>query len=126
MKNPVTSTVPPVLFVNVKVPAEYDAPEIEFISKFESKYVISLELFNPNKYGEVISGDKFINETESSIEFTLVDVAGNEIKVSLPRVKYNGGQPDTNGDGPITIALPFQALYDETEESQVVIEFTAA
>jgi hypothetical protein len=77
-------------------------------------------------FDDVTLLNKFINETSSSISFTLVDAAGNEILFSMPNVKYNGGQPDTNGDGPITIALPFQALYDATAESQLVVEFTAA
>jgi len=77
-------------------------------------------------FSSVALMNKFINETSSSIDYTLVDGAGNELKFSFPNVKYNGGQPDVSGDGPITIALPFVALYDETAGSQVVIERTAA
>lgn len=77
-------------------------------------------------FDDVTLLNKFINETSSSVSFTLVDSAGNQILFDIPNVKYNGGQPDTNGDGPITIALPFQALYDGTEESQLIVEFTAA
>jgi hypothetical protein len=68
--------------------------------------------------------EKFINETESSIDFTLPDGAGNELKFILPRVKYNGGQPDVGGEGPITLAMPFQALLDDTYETNLVIERT--
>lgn len=66
--------------------------------------------------------DKFINETESNIEFTLPDGAGNELKVKLPRVKYNGGQPDVQGEGPITLSMPFQALLDATTGTNIIIE----
>lgn len=66
--------------------------------------------------------DKFINETESSIDFTLPDLDGNELKFILPRVKYNGGQPDVSGEGPITLSMPFQALRDETETTNIIIE----
>ena len=56
--------------------------------------------------------DKFINETSSAIEFDLPDGAGNTYSFLLPRVKYNGGQPDVAGEGPITLSMPFQALLD--------------
>lgn len=68
--------------------------------------------------------DKFIDETESSIEFTLPDTAGNEYKFILPRVKYNGGQPDVSGEGSITLSMPFQALLDDTYLTNLVIERT--
>ena len=70
--------------------------------------------------------DKFINETESDINFTLPDAAGNSYKFILPRVKYNGGQPDVQGEGPITLSMPFQALLDSTTGTNILIERTAA
>lgn len=70
--------------------------------------------------------DKFINETESDIEFNLPDGAGNNLKVILPRIKYNGGQPDVQGEGPITLAMPFQALLDSTTGTNIIIERTPA
>ena len=66
--------------------------------------------------------EKFINETASSIILVLLDPAGNSFSIELPNVKYNGGQPDVDGEGEITISLPFIALYDAGEGSQVVIE----
>lgn len=66
--------------------------------------------------------EKFINETESSLVFGLEDLAGNAYRFTLPRIKYNGGQPDTQGQGAITLALPIQALYDTASASQIVIE----
>ena len=65
--------------------------------------------------------EKFINETESSEYFTLEDFDGNQYVFILPRIKYNGGQPDTQGQGPITVSLPIQALRDEDAASQIVI-----
>jgi hypothetical protein len=71
--------------------------------------------------------NKFINETESSIEVALEDLAGNTITILLPRIKYTGGPVNVQGFGPITIALPFTALYDAyTEESQITITRAAA
>lgn len=66
--------------------------------------------------------NKFLNETESSIVFTLPDGAGNQLRVTIPRIKYTGGQPDVSGEGPITLAMPFQALLDSTEGTNLRIE----
>lgn len=66
--------------------------------------------------------EKFINENESSISFSLPDALGNALTFTLPRVKYTGGQPDVSGEGPITLAMPFQALYDPNEETNILIE----
>lgn len=66
--------------------------------------------------------DKFINETESSILFNLPDGAGNNLKFTLPRIKYNGGQPDVQGEGPITLSMPFQALLDSVTGTNIIIE----
>lgn len=70
--------------------------------------------------------DKFINETESSIVFTLPDGAGNQLTFTLPRIKYTGGQPDVDGEGPITLAMPFQALLDDTTDTNIMIDRTPA
>ena len=70
--------------------------------------------------------DKFINETESSILFNLPDGAGNNLKFTLPRIKYNGGQPDVQGEGPITLSMPFQALLDSATSTNIIIERTPA
>lgn len=70
--------------------------------------------------------DKFINETESSINFALPDGAGNELRFELPRIKYTGGQPDVQGEGPITLSMPFQALLDSATGTNIIIEREAA
>lgn len=66
--------------------------------------------------------DKFINETESSIVFELPDGAGNLLRFNIPRIKYSGGQPDVQGEGPITLSMPFQALLDSTLQTNIIIE----
>ena len=66
--------------------------------------------------------DKFLNETDSSIKFTLPDEAGNELTFVIPRIKYTGGQPDVDGEGAITLSMPFQALYDATEANNFFIQ----
>lgn len=66
--------------------------------------------------------NKFINETSSSLVFVLQDPAGNTYDFTFPNIVYTGGQPDVDGDGEVTIALPFTALYDSTEGSNLTIE----
>lgn len=66
--------------------------------------------------------DKYINETESNIDFTLTDTDGNEYKFILPRIKYSDGKPDVSGPGAIMLTMPFQALYDDTEQTNIIIE----
>lgn len=66
--------------------------------------------------------DKFINETTSSLTFTMPDGEGNSYEVTIPRLKYTGGQPDVAGEGPITLSMPFQALLDPTQGTQILIE----
>lgn len=70
--------------------------------------------------------NKFINEVESSIEFEMPDLAGNKYKFILPRIKFNGGQPDVSGEGPITLSMPFEALLDSTSATNITIERKAA
>lgn len=70
--------------------------------------------------------EKFINETSSEIVCTLTDVAGNDIQIDIPNVKYNSGQPDVSGEGAVTVAMEFVALYSSSDASQLVITRTAA
>ena len=65
--------------------------------------------------------DKFINETTSSIQFTLTDAVGNDYIVLLPKVKYNSGNPEVSGPGAITVTLDFIALYNASDASQIKV-----
>jgi len=70
--------------------------------------------------------EKFLNETASSLQLTLTDVDGNDYVIDIGNVKYNSGQPDVAGEGPVTIAMEFIALYDSTDASNIVITRSAA
>ena len=70
--------------------------------------------------------EKFINETASEIVCTLTDVDGNDIQIDIPNVKYNSGQPDVSGEGAVTVAMDFVALYSSSDASQLVITRTPA
>jgi hypothetical protein len=64
---------------------------------------------------------KFLNETASSIVLILTDPDGNDYTITFPNVKYNSGQPDVAGEGAITIAMEFVALYNTSDASQIKI-----
>lgn len=64
--------------------------------------------------------EKFINETSSSLKFTLSNGA-NSYEINIPKIIYNGASPDVSGEGAITIALPFQAVYDDAEATNIKI-----
>ena len=61
--------------------------------------------------------EKFLAETESSLKFTTLDTAGNQIEWFLPRVKYTGGDNSVTAEGAILVSLPFQALLDDVTEN---------
>lgn len=64
---------------------------------------------------------KFVNETDSSLVFSLVDLDGNNMTFNLPLIKYTGGQPDVSGEGPVTISMPFQAVLSPTDGTNLII-----
>ena len=64
---------------------------------------------------------KFIDETSSSISLTLTDLDGNDYTIDMSNVKYNSGQPDVAGEGAVTVAMDFVALYDGTDSSNIKI-----
>lgn len=64
---------------------------------------------------------KFLNQTESSIDVTIRSAAG-AYRFYFPRIKYTGGQADTDGQGPITSAMPFQAMMHATLGTNLIID----
>ena len=63
---------------------------------------------------------KYLNDTNSSIDFTLTDPAGNSYTLSMPNIKYTSGRNDVSGPEAITVPLGFSAIYDGAEDSQLV------
>lgn len=64
---------------------------------------------------------KFENETESSLDFTLTDPGGSDtLKFDLPRLKYTGGQPQNN-DNVIDGSFNFRGLYNSGDSSSIII-----
>ena len=73
-------------------------------------------------FDSVTMFNKFIAETESDLECDVTDLAGNIYRWTLPRIKYNGAPPDVSGEGPVTLAMPIQALYDTTAAATISVE----
>ena len=70
--------------------------------------------------------NKFLNETESSIEVTVDDPTGSSDYTFLfPRVKYNGASVPLANPQSRLITLPFVALYDSTEATNIKLTRTA-
>ena len=66
--------------------------------------------------------NKFINETESSLEFTLGNGTSKSYTFLIPRIKYSGGgDAPVSGEGRIALSLPFQALYDSVTGTNLQI-----
>lgn len=66
--------------------------------------------------------NKFINETESAMVITLTDGATGTMTFNLPKIKYGTGNFQIPKEGPITLQMEFQALYDETAGTAFYIE----
>jgi len=66
--------------------------------------------------------NKFINETETTLQFSLTDAAGNDYIFYMPRVKYNSGQPDVTSEDPVTLTVDFVALLDSVSGTNIVID----
>jgi hypothetical protein len=64
--------------------------------------------------------NKFLNETESTLEVSVDDPTGtNSYTFLFPRVKYNGAALPLAGTTSRLITVPFVALYDTTEATNI-------
>jgi len=64
--------------------------------------------------------NKFINETESSLSFSVTD-GTRSMTFAMPRIKYSGGDVPVSDEGPIVLSMPFQALYSTSLEHTLKI-----
>ena len=70
--------------------------------------------------------NKFLNETESEIQVSVDDPSGsNAYTFYFPRVKYNGANLPLPNEQSRMIEMPFEALYDDTATTQMVITRTS-
>lgn len=67
--------------------------------------------------------NKFINETESSLDVRLNDPNGTDfMRIRMPRVKYTGGTLDNPKEGPVMLSLPYTALLDATAGTSLIVQ----
>jgi len=69
--------------------------------------------------------NKFLNETPSDLDLTLTDPDGNTMQIEVPRIIYTGGSAPVSGEAGISIAMPFQAVYDATATTALQITRSA-
>lgn len=65
--------------------------------------------------------NKFVHETESSLEVTFGTGGPGSYILKLPRIKYSGGSNAVSGEGPIVLDMPFQALLSADDASNIVL-----
>lgn len=66
--------------------------------------------------------NRFIDETESELIVSVDDPTGaNAYTFSFPRIKINGADVPVGGPTSRVITLPFVALYDTTEDTNLMI-----
>lgn len=65
--------------------------------------------------------NRFLNETESAIQVTVADPSTNEMTFLFPRVKFNAADIPVDGPTSRVVTLPFVALYDDTELTNLKI-----
>jgi len=69
--------------------------------------------------------EKYLNSTDSSIEFTIANSQGS-YTFTMPIVTYTSGQPDIQGPDAITLSMAFEATFDPSEGSHLIITRASA
>lgn len=68
---------------------------------------------------------KFLDETPTSLEFTLGGAKGEgSYTFILPNIRYTGADNPVDGDGPVSISMPFQAILDECAGTNIIVRRT--
>jgi hypothetical protein len=65
--------------------------------------------------------NKFLDETESALIFTLTDLKGNSYRFTIPRIKYTGATKSITENNTV-LDFPFQALADSTTSTCLIID----
>lgn len=72
-------------------------------------------------FENAVTANKFLNETESALVFSLVDLDGNSYTFTVPRIKYTGGTKNVSENN-IVMDYPFQALADAATATCFIID----
>lgn len=67
--------------------------------------------------------DKFVNNTSSSIVWTMRDGAGNGYAINLPKIKYSDAKVQAGGlDQDVMLSMPFTALMDTVTGKTIILD----
>lgn len=67
--------------------------------------------------------NRFIDETETELVVSVNDpTSANEYTFTFPKIKINGADVPVEGQTSRVITLPFVALYDDTSETNLMIQ----
>jgi Phage tail tube protein len=72
------------------------------------------------EFQDAVIANKFLAGTASTLDFTLTD-GTNTLEFVLPNIKYTGAARTVSGQGPVTLAVTFTALYDATTSTVLTI-----
>lgn len=64
---------------------------------------------------------KFLAEEESSLRLIIGDGVSRSYEIRIPRLKYSGASNPVNDESTVQISMPFQALLDNVEGSNIVM-----
>lgn len=75
-------------------------------------------------FEDVTLYQKFLSNTNSSLEIVCSDGV-QSFTFEIPRLKYTGGDIPVNGEGPVSIQMPFQAILDPVSGTNFIITRSA-
>ena len=89
------------------------------LGSFEVTGTMSVYFANDTLY------NKYLQSTESSLEFTMTDASSNAITILLPRIKYSSGTVLAGGgNADVMVELGFQAIYNASDTATIKITRT--
>ena len=65
---------------------------------------------------------KFLDETPTSLEFTLGFPEEGLYRVTLPAIRYTGADNPVEQEGPVSLSMPFSAVLDPVSGTNMIIE----
>jgi hypothetical protein len=94
--------------LGAQTPVGY-TPGMSSVTGTLTAWVPDLTLFN-----------KFINQTQTSVNFTLTD-GTNTLQFNLPNVTYTSAKKPVAGQGAVVLTLAFTAVRDPSTQSNLII-----
>lgn len=74
-------------------------------------------------FEDIVLYQKFLSDTASSLRVTATDGV-EEYDFLVPRLKYTGGDVPVQGEGPVSISMPFQGILDPVTGTSFIINRT--